>query len=1282
MFSSKSFSIKKGLFLVGFLLFFMASVAHQSPQISHIRFIENKGQWQSKVLFKADVAMGAMFLEKDGFTYNFLDPKAYHHGADISKEKDLKEKFKGHAFRVKFRNSNPSVQVSGKVELPEYFNYFIGKDQSKWAADVKAFTRVYYSNIYPSIDLLVYTFEGHIKYDFILKPGADPSVIQMEYEGLDKIKLSKGNLVLETAVGTITELDPVAFQRGRGDAKTDISCSFTVKSNTVFFRLPEGYDQTRELIIDPELIFSTYSGSYANNFGYTATFDSEGFLYAGGTAFGPGYPTTLGAYDRTYNGEEGSGTIDIAISKYDTTGTYLVYSTYVGGLLDEMPHSMIANSNDELFVFGTTGSWDFPTSTNAYRDTFNNDTTGTFNGHWKYFYGLAIYYPYGSDMVVFRLSSSGNALLASSYLGGSGNDGLNSSAAYNQGPLDSLRYNYADEVRGEIDIDRNNNIYLATCTASPDFPMEGNSFQSLYAGGSLDGVVIKMDNNLSNIIWSTYLGGSNDDAIYSLALDDINNVYVAGGTTSPDFPTTADVLKPNFSGGRADGFVSKLNSEGEIVINSTYWGSPVYDQNYFVELDWQNNVHIFGQTEAQDSTFIFNAPYSVPTSGQYVSKISNNLDTLIWSTVFGSGTGKINISPTAFLVDLCDKIYLSGWGGSTNIRTYNNASYTTGMYTTPDAFQSTTDGSDFYLMVLEDDASAISYATFFGGPVSPEHVDGGTSRFDKKGKIYQSVCAGCSENSDFPIKPNPGAVSPINNSSCNNAVFKFDFLLPFIVADFEAPPTVCAPYTVEFRNKSLEQTATTFDWDFGDNSGSTLKNPTHTYTNAGKYEVKLVIRDMLSCNLIDSISKEIIILSDTSYQLSDINLCPGQTRQIGLLPLNDPALTYSWYPSAGLSDSTVSNPFSTPDTTTTYTLLISNGFCTDTIMQTVHVRWVDVVGAEDSIVCSDDPAVTITANSIGANGKYVWSNFADFRDTINSDLSNPSITVTPLLPENFYFIHAENQYGCEDMDTVKVKVSDYSLILDEDKYICLGDSVLINSTNLIPENTLTYTWSPTASIIGRTDSSSIWAKPPTTTTYSLTTINKYGCRYVDSITVYISPIVPGVEYAIANPDTILEGTTSQLIAFPNPNYVYAWTPSGSLNNPAIYNPIASPVITTAYSVTITDPLGDCSRKADVTVHVIPVICDEPAIFIPNAFTPNEDGVNDKIYIRGENIDQFLFIIYDRWGEKVFETTDLNAGWDGSYKERKLDPDVYVYYLEIRCINKKEFFKKGNITLIR
>ena len=236
------------------------------------------------------------------------------------------------------------------------------------------------------------------------------------------------------------------------------------------------------------------------------------------------------------------------------------------------------------------------------------------------------------------------------------------------------------------------------------------------------------------MVWSSYLGGREDDAAYAIQLDGQNNVYVSGGTRSTNFPGTAGGVNPAFQGGFSDGFVSKINSDGNNLIQSTYIGTNDYDQSYLIQLDGDNNIYISGQTVGNYP--VVPAPgksiYSNPGATQFITKLDNDMSQIILSTVFGSpNANRPNISPTAFLVDKCDNIYVSGWGGETN---QENGGFTDNMPITSDAFQSNTDGSDIYLIVLSRDAETLKYGTYLGGATGRgEHVDGGTSRFDRKG---------------------------------------------------------------------------------------------------------------------------------------------------------------------------------------------------------------------------------------------------------------------------------------------------------------------------------------------------------------------------------------------------------------------------------------------------------------------------------------------------------------------------------------------------------------------
>ncbi len=1307
------------------------SPGRDSLRGNDIAFIENKGQWDDKALFRAEIDGGHIYLEKGGLTFDFRDQEAFVNFAsyktlprEVRQMRPPPSGWVNHfAYKVSFQGANPSPTVSGKEALPGIHNYFLGNDPSRWASNVLRYEMVKYSELYKGIDLVLMKDDVLFKYEFHCAPGSNPADISLSYDGVGNIRNKYGNLVITTPLGTVYELKPFAYQIIQG-IKTEIDCRFRIKDNVVSYKLGK-YNPDIELIIDPPVrIFASYTGSTADNWGYTATYDDQGNLYDGGNVFGNGYPITTGAYQVNYAGNS----TDIAISKFHHTGSYLVYSTYLGGAGTEVPHSLVVNNLGQLYILGSTGSANFPTTNGAFDQTFNGGTAYTLT--------TLLNYSNGSDIVISKLSADGTQLLASTYVGGTATDGLNTVAG--------LKHNYADEVRGEIIIDDAGNVLVVSSSQSANFPVSTGAFQTVKSG-TQDAVVFKMDNQLTSMIWSTFIGGSGNDAGYSITSDPQFGIYVAGGTTSANFPVTTGVISPASPGGTCDGWVAQIAPNGNQLSFSTYFGSYAYDQVYFVDLDKQGAVYLFGQTEAAGNYFVSNASWFKPSGGQFVTKLDAALTQRLWSTTFGSGNG-IDISPTAFMVDLCNRIYLSGWGG-----TVNGFGGTAGLPITPDAFQSTTDNSDFYLMIMKDDASGLLYATYYGGNQSLEHVDGGTSRFDSKGRIYQTVCAGCGGHSDFPTSV--GAWSNTNNSTnCNNGVVVFNFLTPALVADFNMfPASICAPDTVFFTNTSQVPSpgTTTYHWDFGNGNTSSSINPGGIiYTTPGIYNVTFIISDNSSCNFADTIVKQVVVLSGQSSVLPAKNICFGDQIQIGILPINDPAVTYQWTPGTFLNNPLISNPVATPTTTQNYKLFVSNGVCTDTFNQQVIVHNLVVDGGPDVGICQG--SVQLTAITANTGISFQWSDNPAFTNTLNASPSNPSCTVTILVPQYFY-VKIQNAW-CSAIDSVYVdQLVKFSAVTVQHpncagvcdgqvsvallggippyQYswsnspssgpsaagLCAGShSVTVTDVNgcfgvsqftLIDpppmEATATSLNAPCADACigkgfvnptgGTPPYAYLWNDPAGQHTnpalnlcpgnYTVTVTDTKGCKDTASIVVEDSSIYITFSASISR-DTVFEGQTIQLLStWLGNGYTYQWSPPTWINNPLIFNPLASPYGSVTYTVVATDKYG-CNFTDTVEITVLEVFCEDPFIFVPNAFTPNGDGINDILYLYTIYAEDVYFAIYNRWGERVFETRNKENGWDGTFKGRDSDPGVFDYYLEVRCFNKILFKKKGNITLIR
>ena len=1277
------------------LLFVLGSKIFFGQNSSSVQFIENKGQLSENIDYKLPLNAGNIYFEGDCITYNLFEKgkiSKIRHG-DTTVSSDIN----GHTYKTHLLEANTDYTKKGLSMTSNYYNYFMGNDSEKWASEVHAYEKIEYSNIYDSINMVVYQKNDHLKYDFIVKPGSNPSLINLFYEGMESVSLLNGHLLIKTSIGNVIEQSPYAYQL-IDEKEVKVKCNYSLNNDTLSFNFSDGYDSTTTLIIDPILIFSTYTGSTADNWGFTATYDDLGNMYVGGIAFDIGYPVTLGAFQTTYNGGTGVGYpgTDIAITKFSDDGTQLLYSTYLGGSGNENPHSIVCNQNGELYVFGSTSSTNIPMLTNSYDNSFNLGNT---------FQNSVMNYVNGTDAFVVKLNANGSGLLGATYIGGSGNDAVNLSP--------SLKKNYADEFRGEIIVDNNDNCWVTTTTLSADFPIVGGAQNN--NNGMQDAVAFKLNSDLSSLLWSTYYGGSSDDAGYSIQLNSLNEPIITGGTMSNDLFTSSNSINPSSSGVQ-DGFIVKYNNLGNTITAATYIGTSSYDQCYFVQTDLNDNIYVYGQTEGSypiTPTTIFNNP----GSGQFIHKLNSDLTITEFSTVFGSGTG-INIAPSAFLVSDCDLIYVSGWGGSVNFQgnTFN-------MPTTSNAYQIGSDGSDFFLGVFTADANSLLYATYFGGNASAEHVDGGTSRFDKNGKVYQAVCAGCPGNSDFPTSI--GAWSNTNNSlNCNLGAFKFS--LENITPVISIPqPYVCMPNSYQFNN--LSQGGDQYLWDFGDGDTSNQFAPSHTYQDTGRYEVSLIVSDSLGCLEEDTaiiyldvfnINNAVILTVDT--------LCFGDTIQLNA----SGGATYTWSPSFGLSNPNIANPFAFPDSNLTYQVVATDSCGADTALITLVYAIEPTSIMNDTLICLGD---IVTLNAYGGTN-YNWYPTTAM---INPADQSPNIIPTDT---TLYFVDITTPNGCIITDSVQINVENAAPepILPNDTTICSGDTIQViilgvtnatwspniglgnpnsTSTAVYPTNTTTYSidfentcaivtmdytvtiiglssqvvddtiicpgdtaflwatngvsysWSPIETL-SHPDSSNTLAFPNASTIYTVDVQNSLGCSILENVYVELYPppyVSAGYDIYIQYGDVVeLQGQTDA---------IFYWESLDSMSCHDCLNPIVSPITSSDYFIYAIDVHG-CKNSDSVKVVL------DGSLYVPNAFTPDGDGINDVFEIKGEEIKSFELWIYNRWGELIFHTTTMSNFWDGSYKGETNQIDVYIWKIKYEDFQRKQGDLTGHVSLIR
>lgn len=1258
-------------FLLSFYLTTSTYVSGQDNQ--GLKFIQNKGQWNEDIDFQALVPGGRVGVSAKGFSVQLLDMEkmeerhlAGHAPISEATGQPVIEPIDGHYFKINFIGANQQARATSDMQLDGFYNYFLGNDTCRWAINAPAFASILYHDVYEGIDFRVSSLDDKLKYDFIVRPGADPSQIKLEYSGVSGIEKLNDDLIIRTIVGSLTELKPFSYQVDNHKTQS-VASKYRLRNNIVSFSFPEGYDEGRELVIDPLLIFSTYSGSTADNWGSTATPGENGTLYSAGVThqgLGGSFPATVGAFQTT-----NKGVFDMGIIKYDSAGTRFLYATYLGGINNDSPKSLIVDeASGDLIVLGISGSPDYPTSSSTFDSTFNSGTP---------IFNRVLNTEDRWDIVITRLSSSGDKLIGSTFLGGSGNDGLNT-PKQSGGPL---VVNYGDEMRGDVITDEAGYVYITSVTTSGDFPVV-NGFDSTF-NGATDGVVVKLTPELSSIVWSSYIGGSGFDAAYSIKLGINNNIVLAGGTTSSDFPATAGAYQTNFNG-IVDGWIAHLADDGSAIINSTFTGTSSFDQVYFIDLNENGDVFNYGQTAGHMP--ITSGVYNNPGSGQFLQKFSPDLSTLEFSTVFGSGSngGLVipNLSPTAFLVNDCDNIYLAGWGGFVNSSPETGfwQSTTDGMPITEDAYQKTTSGSDFYFMVLNGDATQLVYSTYLGGNSSKTHVDGGTSRFDKYGIVYHAVCSGCrfgnEENratSDFPTTPN--AHSRINRSqNCNNAAFKFD--LSSLSARFETNNTaltmpgfnnVCYPDTIVFQNISTG--GKEISWDFGDGTvvDQTFMDPKllyYQYQQEGQYVVKLRITDLSTCSQTDSITKVINYFKSNIYIGKDASVCEGESFKLTA----SGGTSYSWTSTDEIFSSTEQSPvvWPTDDLTSYFATVIDANGCskTDTInLSLIHnvQALFETYSPDFSIsgyndVCYPD---SIRFKNLSINGiSYTW----DFGDgtTLTTSYDDTASVFHSYEKSGAYQVKliAYNPFSCNNPD-VSTKTIHYfkdQIEIGGDGEICEGSTFQLSASG--GDN---YAWSSEDNTFTSSNPAPV-VQPNRTTQYNVTVTDRNNCVRKDTVYVRVVERVDMKwEYRLdancsGNPSVVVQNLSP-----PADDISFSFDfGDGTISAEAEVEHIYKNDGT--YSLKFTAQREFCTFEESVQIPVY-------TIFIPNVITPDASpGYNDTFQIAfGADLIPprevgltVKFNVFDRWGKRVFESSDYKNDWNGE----GLTPGVYYVQLKI------------------
>lgn len=703
-----------------------------------LAFEKNEGQTDSRVKYLSRGAGYTLFLTTDAATLSLTEGPAKGKRVEINAEnrgyqsptlgrqipEDESERGTTElSLRMKLVGADTKAPIRALHELPGKSNYFLGNDPKSWHTDIANYAKVEYTGVYPGVDLVYYGSQRQLEYDFLVAPHANPRLIRLSLASVNthrRVPLeiaADGDLIVKINGGEVRFHKPIAYQENASASRNSVEVRYILGHGQQVRLAVGSYDRQRPLVIDPVLSYSTYLGPSGGI--NSIAVDATGSAYLTGGNTPTGFPTTSGAFQTTCPAAcfpAGAA----FVSKLDATGSTLVYSTYLapsdgGGAYGT---DIAVDSAGDAYIAGSTSSPSFPVTTGAFQtvchdcvDTGTSQSGGAF---------------------VTKLNSTGSALVYSTYLGGSTNDGASGIAldasdnAYITGGTSSSNfpvtsggfqpiydssgtnsdafvtklnpqgsaliystYLGGSSGGGQIVVNSAGNAYVMGGTQSPTFPTTPGAFATSCkncgpgqdaAGHPLQvAFVTEFNPSGSALVYSTFLGGSDADFPYGMALDASGNIYVTGYTYSNDFPVTAGAFQTTCKGGNCGGqlsdvFLSKLNSTGSALVYSTYIGGSGYDGGEGVVVDGAGDAYVVGQTISTDFPVTAGAFQSqcdncnlTNYSGDaFVLEMNPSGSALLYSTYLG-GSGED--AGTAISVDTSGNIYPAGWAFSTDFPT-------------------------------------------------------------------------------------------------------------------------------------------------------------------------------------------------------------------------------------------------------------------------------------------------------------------------------------------------------------------------------------------------------------------------------------------------------------------------------------------------------------------------------------------------------------------------------------------------------------------------------------
>ncbi len=1276
-------------------------------------FTENKGQFLSSdpstantILFKAELKGFDLYILEKGLSYVFYQDIRSKNKETKHQPTDLLERA---YYRVDMSFTNGHLQkenILSKTEVSAAeINYYYPHCK-QGIKGVKKYKNILFKDVYPHIDWSIYiTEQGDFKYDFIVHPGGDPNQISIDFKNAQNITILNDQIQFKTPLGNIQEEALKVFQNGK-----NIAAHYIQKNNTLSYQILK-YDRTTDLIIDPQLKWSTFLGGSDSDSPLNINTDQKGNLFITGYTYSSDFPS-INPNDTIHS----QSISDCFILKFDTAHN-LVWATYLGGTDGEWGTSISINSDSNVYVVGTTESSDFPVLIKA--GAYNNDV---FQGG-----------PF--DLFICKFTNTGT-LQWSTFYGGD---------------------NY--EWSGEMLINHANEIFIPLKTMSsniPVIPLAG-AFSHAYSG-AIDYFILNLDTN-DQIKWSTYVGeaGSSNNLSLSLTEDEDGNLFASGTTenSSNSFPIVnlpGAYNQASINGG-LDAFIMKFDTTKNLTW-STFFGGNGDEFSAFVKTGTDKKLYMAGATTSLNINTLncvgcyFDSGHTGSGNDLFVT-LFDSLGSNKWSTYYGGGR-----SEDIHDIDFKDcSLFITGKTESADFPIYQfNNSYIDNSF----------GGLSDIFLVKINDQNNIDWSTFYGG----NDEDFANSMCFNKNKLFVT---GETYSFNFDtLNYRNGAFYQNHHSidTDDGFILRFDEYYTF-----RDTITICSGDSILIHGVyrklagQYDTTLSTFCFDSTSKVTLIVKNGAYpffsvttcqqsfnfngqTFTSSGTY-----LFPYMAANGCDSIIT--LQLTIIPFYTSTLNagICSGQTYNFNGTILTTTGTYKDTVPSNDGCDSVI-----------TLNLNVNNSFY-DTLQQTIcsgktynfHGQILNTAGTyHDTIVLQSgcdsiftlilsilpNTQSTITqticsGKSYNFNGNLLTQT-GTYSDTLVSSIGCDSVitlqlTVTPPIQNHFSVkicpgetytfegrtIDSEGTYtdtlqtalGCDSiliLDLIAVATLDTTINVA----ICKGTTYDFNGVTLSVSGTyydtiqssrscdsvitliLSISSFPVANMVGDTHvcenevvqlaatggSIYIWSTGETTETIQFTAVSNVTVSVVvflntcrDTATRQIIVSAP-LQASAGNDISSIPGNVVTLDASGGDTYNWINTQGLSCTN------CPSPNLTVTQKDIYCVEVSNGNACKDTACVNIEINCGE--VFVANIFSPNGDGNNDVECVLGNCINTLEFSIYDRWGELVFETTSRTGCWDGTFKEKPMPAGVFFYKLQATLNNGDVVKKHGDIALTR